>query len=129
MPKSIRRPPQGWLSQPGRLAHSRGSRGHKLPGWEQVNVARLAELLEMNATHLRALLVGRKTGRIATYQRLCRELGLTWSALWNRIKLAQEADIARMSVTAARMSQRLEETRRLAQRFESIQRGDSAHGS
>jgi hypothetical protein len=93
--------------------HSRRSRGHKLPGWEQVNVAQLARQLEMNPTHLRNLLTGRKTGRVVTYQKLCRALGLNWGTLWQRIRDAQDADLISMRNRAARIAARLEETRHL----------------
>jgi len=122
MRDSPARPRLGWLSQPDRIAHSSRSRGHKLPGWEEVNVSELARLMSVNPTHLRSLLTGRKTGRITTYQSLCRELGLTWATLWERIRLAQEADIVRMKYRAAKVSGRIRESQRMARRFKEIER-------
>ncbi len=121
MRDSPERPRRGRLSQ-AQIGHSTRSRGHKLPGWEEINVSRVAQLLDMNPTHLRSLLTGRKTGRIATYQRLCRELGLTWTSLWQRIRLAQEADIVRMKNRAARVAACIRESRRTARRFRETER-------
>lgn len=72
-----------------------GQQGCRLPGWEQLNAARLAEDLQMSAQHIRQVLTGRTGAGLNTLKTLASCLDLTLDELIERIERAQSLDLVR----------------------------------
>lgn len=66
-----------------------GVRGARLPGWEEVNVHKLAKDVGVTEQHLRSALTGRKNCTISLLQKTANALNLTLPILIERIEKAK----------------------------------------
>lgn len=84
----------------------RNTQGARLPGWEDVNCAKLATQLGKSDKHLRGVLAGRFGTTLKLIEEIAGALGISAAHVVEKITLARGADEKRFNEAKVRLAER-----------------------